>query len=218
MKDKNSTFISTPPGTRESECKAIATQPPQAKLTQHLKVRSRPAIGRCLDVRTGSGVRRTKRVVELLRVTSIFFDRRPVWAHRQRRRREFGEFVAGIDDLPTHDCKYRFEMLDLLFGNGKIVARENRQVGQLARSKRSFFAVFGRKPAAPHRVELERFLTIQSVLLRIKTETPDGLAGDKPVEGKVRVVARNPGRVSSGADRDTHFQHATDRRRAFGLL
>src|SRR6266404_1301937 len=114
MKDKNSTFISTPPGTRESECKAIATQPPQAKLTQHLKVRSRPAIGRCLDVRTGSGVRRTKRVVELLRVTSIFFDRRPVWAHRQRRRREFGEFVSGVNDLSTHDGEHRFEMLDLL--------------------------------------------------------------------------------------------------------
>src|SRR5882762_10064955 len=109
-------------------------------------------------------------------------------------------------------------MLDLLFGNGKIVARENRQVGQLARSKRSFFAVFGRKPTAPHRIELERFLTIQSVLLRIKTETPDGLSGDKPVQRKVRVVARNAGRVGSGADRDTNLHHAAERRRAFGLL
>src|SRR5260370_4346524 len=109
-------------------------------------------------------------------------------------------------------------MLDLLFGNGKIVARENRQVGQLAWGESSLFSVFRREPAAPHRVELERFLTIQSVLLRIKTETPDGLAGDKPVEGKVRVVARNPGRVSSAADRDTHFKHATDRRLARGFL
>src|SRR6266851_8116304 len=143
MKDKNSTFISTPPGTRESDCKAIATQPPQAKLTEHLKVRSRPAIGRCLDVRTGSGVRRTKGVVDLLRVTSIFFDRRPVWAHRERRRREFGEFVAGINDLPTNDGQYRFEMLDLLFGNGKIVSRQNREIRQLSRSERSFLSIFG---------------------------------------------------------------------------
>src|SRR5260370_37112198 len=109
-------------------------------------------------------------------------------------------------------------MLDLLFGNGKIVARENRQVGQLAWGESSLFSVFRREPAAPHRVELERFLTVQSVLLRIKTETPDGLAGDKPIEGEVRVVARNAGCVGSGADRDTHLQHASDRRSAPGLL
>src|SRR6267143_6514428 len=109
-------------------------------------------------------------------------------------------------------------MLDLLFGNGKIVAREHRQVGQLAWGESSLFSVFRREPAAPHRVELERFLTIQSVLLRIKTEPPDGLAGDKPVQRKVRVVARNAGRVGSGADRDTNLHHAAERRRAFGLL
>src|ERR1700675_4879002 len=109
-------------------------------------------------------------------------------------------------------------MLDLFFGNGKIIARENRQVGQLAWGKRSFFAIFRRKPAAPHGVELERFLTIQSVRLRIKGETPDGLASDKPIQRKVRVVARNASRVGSGADRDTNLQHASDRRSALGLL
>src|SRR5882724_5865148 len=135
-------------------------------------------------MRTGGGVRCAKSVVPVLGVTSIFFDRRPAWAHWQRRRREFREFVAGIDDLPTHDCKYRFEMPDLLLGNGKIVARENRQVGQLAWGESSLFPVFRRKPTAPHRVELECFLPLQSVLFRIKTETANGLAGDKPVEGK----------------------------------
>src|SRR6266481_4018409 len=109
-------------------------------------------------------------------------------------------------------------MLDLLFGNGKIVARENRQVGQLAWGESSLFSVFRRKPTAPHRVELERFLTIQSVLLRIKTETSDSLTGDKPVEGKVRVVARNAGCVGACSHRNTHFQHTSDRRSAVGLL
>src|SRR5258707_11293274 len=109
-------------------------------------------------------------------------------------------------------------MLDLFLGNGEIVSRENRQVGQLPWGESSLFSVLGRKPTAPHGVELERFLTSQSVLLRIKTETPDGLAGDQPVQGKVRVVARNPGRVGSGADRKTHLQHASDRRSALGLL
>src|SRR6266404_4367165 len=109
-------------------------------------------------------------------------------------------------------------MLDLLFGNGKIVARENRQVGQLACGESSLFSVFRREPTAPHRVELERFLTIQSVLLRIKTETPDGLAGDKPVERKVRVVARNAGCVGACSHWNTHFQHASDRRSTPSLL
>src|SRR5258708_27636237 len=169
-------------------------------------------------MRTGSGVRYTKSVVQGLRVTSVFFDGRPAWAHWQCRRREFCEFFGGINNPPTDDFKYRFEMLDLFLGNREIITRENRQVCQLAWGESSLFSVFGRKPTAPHRVELECFLPVQSVLLRIKTETPDGLAGDKPVEGKVRVVARNPGRVGSGADRDTHLQHASDRRRAFGLL
>src|SRR6267143_6794727 len=109
-------------------------------------------------------------------------------------------------------------VLDLLLGNGKIVARENRQVGQLAWGESSLFPVFRRKPTAPHGVELERFLTIQSVLLRIKTEAPDGLAGDKPVKGKVRVVARNAGCVGACSHRNTHFQHAADPRSALGLL
>src|SRR5882724_13440369 len=109
-------------------------------------------------------------------------------------------------------------MLDLFLGNREIIARENRQVCQLAWGESSLFSVFRREPAAPHGVELERFLTIQSVPLRIKTETPDGLAGDQPGQGKVRVVARNPGRVGSSADRDTHLQHAADGWSALGLL
>jgi hypothetical protein len=83
-----------------------------------------------------------------------------------------------MNDLPAHDRKYGFEMLDLLLGNGKIIARENGQVGQLARSKRSFLPVFCGKPAASHRVKLECFLPIQSVSFRVKTETSDGLASD----------------------------------------
>src|SRR6266436_691200 len=123
-----------------------------------------------------------------------------------------------MEDLPADDSKYRFEILDFFLGNGEIVGRENSQVSQLAWGESSLFSVFRRKPTAPHRVEFECFLAIQSVLLRIKTETPDGLAGDKPVQRKVRIVARNPGRVGSGPHRNTHLQHASDRRRTFGLL
>src|SRR5216684_1475056 len=122
-----------------------------------------------------------------------------------------------MDDLPAHDRKYRFEMLDFFLGNRKIVARENSQVGQLAWGKSSLFSVFRREPTAPHRVELECFLPVQTVLFRIKTEPPDGLAGDKPVERKVRVVARNAGCVGACSHWNTHFQHASDRRSAFGL-
>src|SRR5258708_36762624 len=109
-------------------------------------------------------------------------------------------------------------MLDLFFGYGKIIARENSQVGQLARGESSLFSVFRRKPTAPHRVELERFLTIQSVPFRIKTEPSHGLAGDKPVERKVRVVTRNAGCVGACADRDAQLEHASDRRSTLGLL
>src|SRR5882762_4434659 len=105
-------------------------------------------------------------------------------------------------------------MFDLFFRNRKVVGREDSQVSQLAWGKSSFFSVFRGEPTAPHGVELERFLAIQSVLFRIKTEPPDGLAGDKPVEGKVRVVARNAGRVGACSHRNTHFQHAADRRSA----
>src|ERR1700756_2140874 len=103
-----------------------------------------------------------------------------------------------MDDLPAHDRKYRFEMLDFFLGNGEIVGRENSQVSQLAWGKSSLFSVFRRKPAAPHGVELERFRSVQSVLLRIEAETPDGLAGDKPVEGKVWVITRKRGGVGGG--------------------
>src|SRR6266567_8254572 len=109
-------------------------------------------------------------------------------------------------------------MLDLLLGYGKIIARENSQVGQLARSESSLFSVFRRKPTAPHRVELERFRSIQSVLCRIKIETPDGLAGDKPVEGKVWVITRNAGCVGACSHRNTNLQHSSNRRSALGLL
>src|SRR4029077_8565920 len=54
--------------------------------------------------------------------------------------------------------------------------------------------------------------------MRIKTETPDGLAADKPVQRKVRVVARDASRVGSGANGNSHLQHASDWRCAFGLL
>src|SRR5216683_286968 len=109
-------------------------------------------------------------------------------------------------------------MLDFFLRNGEIVGRENSQVSQLAWGESSLFSVFRRKPTAPHGVELECFLPIQSVLFRIKTESPDGLAGDKPVEGKVRVVARNAGCVGACSHRNTHLQHSSDRRSAFGLL
>src|SRR5271169_3409408 len=123
-----------------------------------------------------------------------------------------------MDDLSTDDSKYGFEMLDLLFWNGKIIARENSQVSQLARSESSLFSVFRRKPTAPHRVELERFRPIQSVLLRVKTETADGLARDEPVEGKVRVITRNASCVGASSHWNTHLQHASDRCRTLRLL
>src|ERR1700739_1179333 len=103
-------------------------------------------------------------------------------------------------------------MLDLLLGYGKVIARENSQVGQLAWDESSLLSVFRRKPTAPHGVELECFLSIQSVSFRIKTETANGLAGDKPIEGKVRVVTRNAGCVGACSNRNTHLQHASDRR------
>src|SRR5271169_435904 len=108
-------------------------------------------------------------------------------------------------------------MLNLLLGHGKIIAGENSQVGQLAWGESSLFSVFRREPTAPHRVELECFRSIQSILFRIKTQTANGLSGDKPVEGKVRVVARNAGCVGTCADRNTYLKHAPDRRSAFSL-
>src|SRR6266436_9123552 len=123
-----------------------------------------------------------------------------------------------MDDLPTDDRKYRFEMLDFFLGNGEIIARENSKVSQLAGGEGSLYFIFGRKPTAPHSVEFECFLAIQSVLLRIKAETANGFAGDKPVEGQIRVVARNAGCVGACSHRNTHFQHASDRRSAPSLL
>src|SRR5579862_2493021 len=109
-------------------------------------------------------------------------------------------------------------MLDFFVGNGEIVGRENSQVSQLARGESAFFSVFRRKPTAPHRVEFECFLTIQSVLLRVDTEPSNGFAGNKPVEGKEWVVAGNAGCVGACANRDTQLKHASDRRSTFGLL
>src|SRR5713226_8055176 len=109
-------------------------------------------------------------------------------------------------------------MFDLFFRNQKIVGREDSQVSQLAWGESSLFSVFRREPTAPHRVELECFLSVQSVLFRIKTEPPDGLAGDTPAEGKVRVVARNAGCVGACSHWNTHLQHASDRRSAPNLL
>src|SRR6266404_3754862 len=109
-------------------------------------------------------------------------------------------------------------MLDFLLGNGKIIARDSSQVGQLARGESSLFSVLRRKPTAPRRVERERLRPIKSVLSRIKTEPANGLASDKPIEGKVRVVARNAGCVGAGSHWNTHFQHASNRRSAPSLL
>src|SRR5258705_10873789 len=126
--------------------------------------------------------------------------------------------MGGIDDLPADDRKYGFEMLDFFLGNGEIVGRENSQVSQLAWGESSLFSVFRRKPTAPHGVELECFFSVQSVLLRIEAETPDGLAGDKPVEGKVWVITRNAGCVGACSHGNAHLQHAADRWSALGLL
>src|SRR5712691_6531068 len=103
-------------------------------------------------MRTGSGMRYTKSVVQGLRVTSELFDGRPAWAHWQCRWREFCEFFGGVNNLPADDRKYRFAMLVLFLGNGKIVGRENRQICQLARGESSLFSLFRGKPTAPHGV------------------------------------------------------------------
>src|SRR6266852_1843505 len=129
-------------------------------------------------MRTGSGVRCATSVVQVLRVTSIFFDWRPPWAHWQCRRREGREFCVGVNDLPADDGEHRFQMLDLFFRNRKIVGREDSEVSQLASGEGPLFSVFRRKPTAAHRVELECFLPVQSVLFRIKTENASTLACD----------------------------------------
>src|SRR5258708_30708227 len=86
----------------------------------------------CRNMRTRSGVGRGNRLSRLLCVTTELFDGRPTWAHRQCRRCEFLEFIAGIDDLSANDFKYRFEILGRPLGDGKIIARENTPVSQFA--------------------------------------------------------------------------------------
>src|SRR5260370_6077836 len=137
-------------------------------------------------------------------------------AHRRRnavgaenQHRAVRYFLDGFHENRAAPA-YRFEMLDFFLGNGEIVGRENSQVSQLAWGESSLFSVFRRKPTAPHGVELECFFTVQSVLLRIEAETPDGLAGDKPVEGKVWVIARNAGCVGACSHGNAHLQHAAD--------
>src|SRR5580704_11975783 len=109
-------------------------------------------------------------------------------------------------------------MLDLLLGYRKIISRENSQVSQLARIERSLLAVFRRKPTAPYGVELERFVSIQSVLFRIKTDTANGLAGDEPVQGEKGVVAGDSGCVRTRTNGNPHLEHAPDRWRSLRLL
>src|SRR5437016_4668310 len=109
-------------------------------------------------------------------------------------------------------------MLDVLFRNGKIVAREDSQVGQLARSESSLFSVFRRKPTAPERVELQSFLSIEAVLGWVKAQAPDGLTCDKPVKREERIVTGDSCGVRSGSHGDPHLEHAPDGWRSLSLL
>src|SRR5882762_2473560 len=83
-------FFQAKDGIRDSSVTGVQTCAlPISKFTHHLKVRLRPAMSWCRNVRTRSGVRRGDRLSRLLCVTTELFDGRPAWAHRQCRRRKF---------------------------------------------------------------------------------------------------------------------------------
>src|ERR1700733_5762070 len=109
-------------------------------------------------------------------------------------------------------------MLDLLIRNREIILGKNGQVGQLPRSKRSLLTIFCRKPTAAHRVELERFPSIEAIFFRIQTKTAYGLASDKPIQRKVRVIAGDARCICAGPNRNAGLEHSPNWWCAFGLL
>src|SRR5882672_3655719 len=142
INDRNNTFISIPPESPELECETVATQAPKTEFAQHLQVRFCPARCRVLDMRTGSGVGCANCFALPLCITPIFFHRRPAWSDGQCRRRQFREFLGGINGPPTDNREHGFELLDLLIRDREIVGGKNGQVRQLPSSKSSLLTIF----------------------------------------------------------------------------
>src|SRR5271169_3448955 len=114
-------------------------------------------------------------------VTAVLLDRRPVGAHRQRRRCKLCERLIGIDYLAAHYRQHGFKTFDLIFRNRKVVGGQHSQIRQLARSERSLLAVLRRKPTAADSIQTERLHPFEAVILLVERGSADGFASDEPV-------------------------------------
>src|SRR5260221_5564527 len=81
-----------------------------------------------------------------LRISTELGHRRPVRQNWRRRRSQRLELLSRIDWPTAHDGEDRFEVLDLLIGNGEIIRRQHGQIYKLSRNDRALDVNFGREP------------------------------------------------------------------------
>ncbi len=101
-----------------------------------------------------------------------------------------GEFVRRMDNFSTHNRQDRFDALDGLFGNPKIIFGERDQIRQLPRRNGPLLAAFVGKPTAAYSVKPQCFFARQAIVFRIHGNATNGFSRAEPIQRNPWVVTR----------------------------
>src|SRR6267142_4660080 len=115
-------------------------------------------------------------------IAAEYFHRRPLRQNWEWRRRVRTEFFRRVHYLATHDRKNRFNAFDFVLRHAEIIFSEGGEIRQLACCNRSLLSALVREPTAALSIQSQRFLTAQTVCLRIHGEATKRLASDQPIQ------------------------------------
>jgi len=76
------------------------------------------------------------------------------------------ELINAIHAFPSDNSQHRFQALDLLFGDGKIVFGEHCKICELTGSEHTLRILFRREPTTPVCIQPESLFTRQAILFR----------------------------------------------------
>src|SRR5580698_880341 len=98
------------------------------------------------------------------KIASVMGCRRPILSGWKRWRSKMVELINAIHAFPSDNSQHRFQALDLLFGDGKIVFGEHCKICELTGSEHTLRILFRREPTTPVCIQPESLFTRQAIL------------------------------------------------------
>ena len=134
-------------------------------------------------------------------------DGRPVRLYRLQRFHQWSEITAGVHGPSAGNGQFALDMRDVAIIHLEVGSIQYGQVGELSRLDAPLKYLLLTEPGRPHRVMKQGLFAAQPLVAAVQRRAADTATGGGPVQRIPGVVAGDPCRVGTQAQRQAGVEH-----------